>query len=123
VLPREHSHMVSISRDELRSGIERVSQFSDERSKAVRLQVAPGEIKVHSSLSDTGESEENFPVEYDGPTVEIGFNAQYMLDFLRAIGEEQAEFHFKDAQSAGEMRPGGEDVKFNYRYVVMPMRI
>ena len=82
----------------------------------------PGEVKIHSSVSETGESEESIPVTYDGPPTEIGFNAQYMLDFLRAVSEEQVTFLFKDAHSAGEMRPGGEKPD-NYRYVIMPMRI
>jgi DNA polymerase-3 subunit beta len=128
VLPRDQPNVVSLRRDEMRSSIERVAQFSDERSKAIRFQVAPGEVKVYSSLSETGESEESFPVEYSGPEVEIGFNAQYMLDFLKAVGEEGIRFHFKDPHSAGEMRPAlvnaeGEAPAYNYRYVIMPMRI
>ena len=115
----------NITRDELRSTIERVAQFSDERSRAIRLQFLPGEIKVHSSLSETGESEESLPVEYDGPKVEVGFNANYLLDFLRAVGEERVSVHFKDAQSAGELRPVTEQEEggLTYRYIVMPMRI
>src|ERR1700730_4658991 len=75
VLPKEHAHSVVLDRDELRGAIERVSQFSDERSRAIRVQFIENEVKIHSSLSETGESEESVPVEYDGPTVEIGFNA------------------------------------------------
>ena len=41
---------------EVPAAIERVAQFSDERSHAVRIQVCPGEVKVHSSISETGES-------------------------------------------------------------------
>jgi len=124
VLPKEQPNTVQVKRDELRSAIERVSQFSDERSRAIRFQVVPGEVKVYSSLSETGESEESVPVEYGGPSVEIGFNSQYMLDFLRAVSEESVQFHFRDPHSAGELRPGGADGgKFLYRYVIMPMRI
>ncbi|MGI8743459.1 MAG: DNA polymerase III subunit beta [Bryobacteraceae bacterium] len=124
VLPKEHSHSVALDRDELRGAIERVAQFSDERSRAIRVQFVEGEVKIHSSLSDTGESEESVPVEYDGPTVEIGFNAGYLLDFLRAISQKKVEIHFKDAHSAGELRPVGDESGNNsYRYVVMPMRI
>jgi DNA polymerase III subunit beta len=123
VLPKEHAHSVVLDRDELRGAIERVSQFSDERSRAIRVQFIEGEVKIHSSLSETGESEESVPVEYDGPTVEIGFNANYLLDFLRAIPEKKVGFHFKDGQSAGELRPAGDGVANQYRYVVMPMRI
>lgn len=122
VLPKEHPHSVTVNREEFRGSIERVAQFSDERSRAIRVTVAGGEMKIHSSVSDTGESEESIPVTYDGPTVEIGFNAQYLLDFFRAAGTEDVSFLFKDAHSAGEMRPGGDNAD-HYRYVIMPMRI
>ncbi len=123
VLPREQPVVVELGRDEARAAIERVSQFSDERSRAIRVQLCPGEVKVFSSLSETGESEESIPAEYDGAPLEIGFNAQYLLDFLRAISEPKVAFHLKDANSAGELRPGGEPGDYGYRYVVMPMRI
>lgn len=122
VLPKEQPNSISVSREEFKASIERVSQFSDERSRAVRVRVGDGEIKVHSSVSETGESEESIPADYKGPAVEIGFNAQYLLEFLRAINDDQASFLFKDAHSAGELRPSGEK-SASYRYVIMPMRI
>jgi DNA polymerase-3 subunit beta len=122
VLPKDHPHSVPLNREEFRGAIERVAQFSDERSRAIRVQVGKDEVKVHSSVSETGESEESIPVSHAGPVVEIGFNAQYLLEFLRAVSTDQINFLFKDAHSAGELRPGGEKPE-NYRYVIMPMRI
>ncbi len=123
VLPKEQPNTVEIEKDQLRGAIERVAQFSDDRSHAIRLKVTDGEVKIHSSLSDTGESEESLLTEYKGPGVEIGFNATYLVEFLRALPEDKAAFLFKDPNSAGELRPSGEDVSYSYRYVVMPMRI
>ena len=126
VLPKDHPHFISLDRDELRGAIERVAQFSDERSRAVRVRFVSGELQIHSSLSETGESEEMLSTDYTGDTVQIGFNAGYMLDFLRAVGEKQVSFHFRDPNSAGEMRPVVATetvVPTQYRYVVMPMRI
>jgi DNA polymerase-3 subunit beta len=123
VLPKDHPQEVRVDRVAIRESIERVAQFSDDRSHAIRLQVADGEMKVFSSLSDTGESEDSVLVDYTGPGVEIGFNAHYLTEFLRATTEAEAAFHFKDSNSAGEFRPAGEGVDYNYRYVVMPMRI
>jgi DNA polymerase-3 subunit beta len=124
VLPKDNSNIAKLQKDEIRSAIERVSQFADVRSRAIRVQFAPGEIKVFSSSVETGESEESVPTEYEGPNLEIGFNAQYLLDFLRAISGDQVSFALKDQKSAGEMRPSGsEEAKDQYRYVVMPMRI
>ncbi len=121
VLPKDHPNVVTLGRDELRSAIERVAQFADERSRAIRLHIGAGELKVHSSASETGESEETLGADYSGPETDIGFNAQYMLDFLRATPEANVSFHFRDSQSAGELRPSGGTGR--HRYVIMPMRI
>jgi DNA polymerase-3 subunit beta len=123
VLPKDHTLVATLQKDEIRSAIERVAQFADEHSRAIRVQFATGEVRVFSSLMETGESEESVSSEYAGPDLEIGFNAQYLLDFLRAIPQSQVAFQLKDQKSAGEMRPAGENIEDQYRYVVMPMRL
>ncbi len=123
VLPKEHPHSLTLTREEILGAIERVAQFSDERSHAIKFQLAPGELKIHSSLSETGESEESVSTAYDGPSMEIGFNADYLLQFLRAIEDDEVCLYFRDSQSAGEWRPAGDGGDFEYRYIVMPMRI
>jgi DNA polymerase III subunit beta len=123
VLPKEHPHTLVIQREELKAAIERVAQFADERSRAIRLQIAKGELKVHSSISETGESEDTIPVDYNGSEMEVGFNALYLRDFLRSADQPAVELHFKDANSAGELRPHEGPGDTVYRYVVMPMRI
>jgi DNA polymerase-3 subunit beta len=123
VLPKDHSVTAKLQKDEIRSAIERVAQFADERSRAIRVQFTNGEVKVFSSSVEMGESEESVTSEYQGPDMEIGFNAQYLLDFLRAIPQDHVAFELKDQKSAGELRPAGDSIPDQYRYVVMPMRI
>jgi DNA polymerase-3 subunit beta len=125
VLPQENIHIASLATAEVKGAIERVAQFADERSRAIRVQFMADEVKVFSSALETGESEESVPSQYSGPELEIGFNAQYLLDFLRAIPQERVLFTLKDQKSAGELQPSAaaDDVKEQYRYVVMPMRI
>jgi DNA polymerase III subunit beta len=123
VLPRDHSLTAKLKRDEIRAAVERVAQFADERSRAIRVRFTSGEVQVFSSSVEMGESEESVPCEYTGPDLEIGFNAQYLLDFLRVVPEEQVTFELKDQKSAGEMRPANGDGSETYRYIVMPMRI
>ena len=123
VLPKDHSQSAKLQKDEIKSAIERVAQFADERSRAIRVRFTNGEVQVFSSSVEMGESEESVPSEYAGPDMEIGFNAQYLLDFLSVIPQDHVSFELKDQKSAGEMRPAGGDVPEQYRYVVMPMRI
>jgi len=54
--------------------------------------------------------------------VEIGFNSQYLLDFLGVAGSESVSLELKDQESQGMFRPSGEGAT-DYRYVVMPMRL
>jgi DNA polymerase-3 subunit beta len=125
VLPQDNTHIATLLKDEIKGAIERVAQFADERSRAIRVQFTAGEVKVFSSALETGESEESVPSQYSGPDLEIGFNAQYLLDFLRAVPQTQVSFGLKDQKSAGELQPAAAESVENeqYRYVVMPMRI
>ena len=77
-------------------------------------------MKFVASGSDAGESEESVPASYAAAPMKIGFNWQYLADFLAAAASEKISMEFKDEQSAGQMRPATED-KLKYRYVVMPM--
>jgi DNA polymerase III subunit beta len=127
VLPADNTNIAKLVKDEIKGAIERVAQFADERSRAIRVQFTAGEVKVFSSALETGESEESVPGEYSGPDLEIGFNAQYLLDFLRAVPQDHVSFGLKDQKSAGELQPSAgsaeKDEQEQYRYVVMPMRI
>jgi DNA polymerase-3 subunit beta len=122
VLPKDNHRSITIAGEDLSGAVSRVAQFADERSRAVRLKMDKAELKISASSTETGESEDSIETDYTGEPVTIGFNAQYLLEFLRAVGAGDVRLEFKDAQSAGQLRPAeGEDYK--YRYIVMPMRI
>ena len=124
VLPRDNSKSVTLATDQFSSAIQRVAQFADERSGAIKLRLDKNEIKVSSSSSDAGESEDSLETTYAGDAVTIGFNSAYLIDFLKNAGSAEIRLEFKDSQSAGQMRPDEpSDSEFKYRYIVMPMRI
>jgi DNA polymerase-3 subunit beta len=122
VLPKDNNKSVTLSSNELSAAIARVAQFADERSRAVRLRLEKGELKLSASSTETGESEDSIEASYDGDTLTVGFNAQYILDFLKAVGAGDVKLELKDPQSAGQLRPADSE-DYKYRYIVMPMRI
>src|ERR1700740_2849446 len=122
VLPKDNSKHVSLNGDDFSAAIQRVAQFSDERSRAVRLRLEKGELKLSASSTETGESEDSIETPFNGDGLTIGFNATYLLDFLKAVGSGARSLELKDPQSAGQLRPLGSD-DYKYRYIVMPMRI
>jgi DNA polymerase-3 subunit beta len=113
--------VVTLPREGLAAAIRRVSLLSSERSRAIRVGLANGHLDLLASSPDLGEAKESLPVEYGGGSVEIGFNAQYLLDFLSVAGSDSVELQLKDSESQGLLRPSGGDA-LEHRYVVMPMR-
>ena len=122
VLPKDNSKSILLHGEDLGSAIARVAQFADERSRAVRLKLEKGELKLSASSAETGESEDSIETDYNGEPLTIGFNAQYIIDFLKAAGAGDVRLELKDSQSAGQLRPA-ESEDYKYRYIVMPMRI
>jgi DNA polymerase-3 subunit beta len=122
VIPRNNERTFSVGRDVIAAAIRRVAILADERSKTVRFSLTKRALEIASSHSDLGDASEAMEVEYAGEEFEIGFNYQYLIDFLSTIPETEVSFEFKDGESATQLRAlPGED--YNSRYIVMPMRI
>lgn len=122
VIPRNNDRMFTIGRDEVAAAIRRVAILADERSKAVRFLLSKGGLEIASSHSDLGDASEKLEIEYEQEEFQIGFNYQYLIDFLSTIPEVEVSFEFKDGESATQLRAlPGEEIKS--RYIVMPMRI
>jgi len=124
VLPRDNTKFVTVRCEDISSAIQRVAQFADERSGAIKIRLEKGALTVSSSSAETGESEDSIETTYQADPIVIGFNSQYLLDFLKAATGGDVRFEFKDSQSAGQLRPDENgDAEFKYRYIVMPKRI
>ncbi|MBI4465615.1 MAG: DNA polymerase III subunit beta, partial [Acidobacteria bacterium] len=108
VLPRGNERVAVLDREQLTAALRRVSLFSDERSHAIRLQLGKEELKVSSAGAESWESEDSLPVNYSAAPLQIGFNWQYLLDFLAAVESSQVTLEFKEEQSAGQMQPAEE---------------
>jgi len=122
VIPKDNPHIISFSRDEITDAIRRVSLLSTERSRGIKFNVQKNQIVLFSSNPEIGEARDKVDVEYDGQEFEIGFNSQYLLDFLTSVKAQRICFEMKDENSAVLMRPEvEEDVKDIY--VIMPMKI
>ena len=123
VLPRENTKIVEMDKDQTAAAIRRVALLADERSHAIRMQVDKDRVEVFSSSGEYGEAHEVLDATYDKDAMQIGFNYQYLLDFLSVVGDGgKIRLELKDEQSAGQLRPAEQDA-YRYRYVVMPMRI
>jgi DNA polymerase-3 subunit beta len=122
VIPKGNDKHIEFERDRLTNAVKRVALLSNERSRAVKIQIEKGKVDVTSSSPDIGEAKETLPVEYDGGSMQICFNAQYVLDFLAAVSSDVVSLDLKDEVSQAVMKPVGAD-GYDYTYVIMPMRV
>jgi len=122
VIPKDNPGRLVLDRAELADAIRRVALLSAERSKGIKFTLEKNKLRLFSSNPEIGEARDRLAVDYKGADLEVGFNAQYLLDFLTAVGSEKIVFELKDENSAVLMRPEAEEGLTNI-YVLMPMKI
>jgi DNA polymerase-3 subunit beta len=121
VLPKENINKMAIESDRVSSAIRRVALMADERSHAIKFEVNDGQVNITSQAAEIGEAGEVLPVDYAGPSISVGFNAQYLLDFFSVVQDGEVLFEFKDGNSQVQLKEKSE-VDYDFRYIVMPMR-
>ena len=62
------------------------------------------------------------PASTEGEELEIGFNANYLLEVLRYMPSDEVKFKFKAPERAATLEPAGEDAA-DYLCLVMPLRL
>jgi len=122
VLPKGgNKHIIGI-RQELRQAFSRVSILSNEKYRGVRLVLESGELKIMANNPEQEEAEEAVSVDYDGNSLEIGFNVSYLIDVLTALHSPNVRITLSDPNSSALLE--AEDGESSEAlYVVMPMRL
>ncbi len=120
VLPKGGDKIVLANREELRQSLSRAAILSNEKFRGIRLQLTPDLLRIQANNPDQEEAEEDVTVEYNGNSLEIGFNVQYLMDVLAVLDNATAKLTLGDSNSSALLQDaeGGSSV-----YVVMPMRL
>ena len=119
-IPNEFEHVVSADRHELITCIERVSLIVSEKLKnPVRFHF-DGSYMQLSCVTAVGKSYDECPFEGSIENLEIGFNNRYLLDALRAAGDDQVKLQLKGALNPMIISPMEGD---KYTYLVLPVRL
>lgn len=122
VIPKAGEKVATLGRERLLQTLRRVSLLASEKSNAVKLELATGNLRVAAQNPDLGEAREDVPVEYDGGDLRIGFNARYLIDVLHVLKDQDVRIELADDLSPGVLRPAGEAGE-RFTAVIMPMRI
>jgi len=117
VIPKPVENRVKMNTQALLSSIKRANLLSTPDFQAIKFEVFSDKLVISKTTPDVGESREEIPVSYNGSELVVGFNPQYLLDFLKNIEEDQIDMELLGADKPAVMRMD------DYLYLALPMRI
>lgn len=124
VVPEGNDKIVEVGTADLKNALDRVSVLSQDQSRMVRFSLSPETLALSTEHHQHGAANEELSVDYDGEAIDIGFNAQYIADYLAVAGTETIRLKLGEEMGQGLIEPGrGDDDDAKDAYVVMPMAL
>ena len=123
VIPKTNKHKLTVERDTLMQATRRVSILSNALTHQIKMGLRPDAITLSVSTPDLGEAQEDVVGAYDGPEMDIGFNASFLTDILKSINTDDVEFALDKSDSAAMMHPVGGEEGEEFFCLLMPLRL
>ena len=125
VIPKDNPRTLTVTRSDLMEAVDIVASHADSNTQQVRFSLERDALAVSSATADFGAGEQKVAAEYQGESMDIGYNARYLLQTLRNIPTEKVVFRLKTALSAGIVEPVGALVQPDEELLclVMPLRL
>ncbi len=112
-----------MQKETIYSSLKRVSTMASERVEGIKFSLQKNILELSSYHQDFGDAKEEVEVSYEGPPLQVGFNARYLIEALNAMNTEEILMEFKDEGSPGIMKPSSSSQVSDQICIVMPMRI
>jgi DNA polymerase-3 subunit beta len=118
VIPKDRDKKAVLETESLAAAVRRTALMTADTARAIRLSFAPGKCTLFTRSADIGEARHETKAEYSGEPLEITFNPEFLLDYLKVIPDASVELHLKDTGTACVIKSGKD-----YTYVLMPLQI
>lgn len=120
VIPKNHKNSITLGRQPLLASLQRTAILTSDKFKGVRLNIDPGTLRVASNNAEQEEAMDELDIDYNGDSIEIGFNVTYLIDALTNMDQEMVKVELSDSNSSALITIPDNAT---FKYVVMPMRI
>ena len=117
VIPQKVEKHLKINTKDLLSSIKRANLLATPDFQAVKFEVFSDKLVVSKTTPDVGESREEIVSQYNGNELIVGFNPQFLIDFLKNIEEQDINIELLGSDKPAVIRID------DYLYLVLPMRI
>ena len=123
VIPRDNNRVAVADRAALTSALRRMSVIASDQTHRIRLSFNAALVRFSVQTPDLGEATDELPIRFTGDPLDIGFNANYLLEILRYIPTEEVKLTFKAPERAATLEPEGWSDPASYLCLVMPLRL
>lgn len=123
VIPRENDKVATAEKASLMSALRRMAIVASDQTHRIRMSFGDGSCRLSVTTPDLGEAQEEITVSYDGEPLDIGFNANYLLEVLKYMPTDEVRLTFKAPERAATVEPVGWDDPAAYLTLVMPLRL
>ena len=123
VIPKENDKIATVDKDALASALRRVGVVASDQTHRVRLAFEGDRLRFSVNTPDLGEAQDEISIAYGGDALEIGFNANYLLDILKTMPTDEVRLTLKAPERAATIEPSEWDDPADYLCLVMPLRL
>jgi DNA polymerase-3 subunit beta len=123
VIPKGNDKKIVMQKERIYGCLRRVSTMASERVEGIKLSLKRNSIELNSYHQDFGDAKEEVEVSYEGPPIEIGFNARFLMEALNVMDMDEVMMELKDEGSPGILKPLSTTESSNQICIIMPMRI
>jgi DNA polymerase III subunit beta len=120
VIPKNHKNIITVGRSALLATLQRTAILTSDKFKGVRLNIDPGTLRVAANNAEQEEAVDELDIDYNGDSIEIGFNVTYLIDVLANMEQDMVRVELSDSNSSALFTIPENS---SFKYVVMPMRI
>ncbi|MFH0778942.1 MAG: hypothetical protein V2A71_10030, partial [Candidatus Eisenbacteria bacterium] len=123
VIPKDTSKKFLANREELNSAIKRVSILSDTVTHQVRFSLRKDKVILSVSTADVGEAQETVPATYAGDEMDVGYNANYVMEILKSMDSDEVCLRLNTPLLAGIVEPVQKEEGEDMLCLIMPLRL
>ena len=123
VIPKDNDKYAIADKVSLTSALKRMSVIASDQTHRIRLSFNQALLRFSVQTPDLGEATDELPVRYTGDPLDIGFNANYLLEILRYMPTDEVKLTFKAPERAATLEPEGWSDPASYLTLVMPLRL
>lgn len=123
VIPRDNNRIAIADRAAFTSALRRMSVIASDQTHRIRLSFNAALVRFSVQTPDLGEATDEIPIRFNGDPLDIGFNANYLLEILRYIPTDEVRVTLKAPERAATLEPEGWADPASYLCLVMPLRL